>query len=99
MAPREVLADASPPRIIVEFFGIPRVRSGVERYDASAATLGELFAVLAVAFPAFAATCLDNGRLHSAFTANLNGREFIRDPATNLTDGDCVLILSADAGG
>ena len=38
-------------------------------------------------------------RLHPAFVANLNGDRFVSDPATPLGDDDCVLILSADAGG
>ena len=38
-------------------------------------------------------------RLHSSFVANLNGDRFVSDPATPLAEDDCVLILSADAGG
>ena len=37
--------------------------------------------------------------LHPAFVANLNGDEFISDPATVLSANDYVLILSEDAGG
>ena len=33
------------------------------------------------------------------FVANLNGDRFVSDPATPLGEDDCVLILSADAGG
>ena len=38
-------------------------------------------------------------RLRSSFVANLNGDRFVSDPRTQLTEHDCVIILSADAGG
>ena len=38
-------------------------------------------------------------RLHPSLVASLNGDRFISDPGTPLGDDDCVLILSADAGG
>jgi molybdopterin converting factor small subunit len=38
-------------------------------------------------------------RLQSSFVANLNGNQFVSDPETPLGKDDCVLILSADAGG
>jgi len=54
------------------------------------------------AAPAPAAPILfddDADRLRSSFRANLNGDQFISDPHTRLRASDCVLILSADAGG
>jgi len=42
---------------------------------------------------------VEAGRLHSSCRANLNGDAFVSDPRTRLSAGDCVLILSADAGG
>jgi molybdopterin converting factor small subunit len=38
-------------------------------------------------------------RLQPFVIANLNGDRFVSDPRTPLTEGDSVLILSADAGG
>ena len=38
-------------------------------------------------------------RLHPSFVANLNGDRFVSDPGDAAREGDCVLILSADAGG
>ena len=38
-------------------------------------------------------------RLRASFVANLNGDRFVSDPHTRLREDDCVLILSADAGG
>jgi molybdopterin converting factor small subunit len=82
----------------VEFFGVPRERAGVAQVDVSADTLGELLSTLASRLPSLAEFIVDK-RLHPSFTANLNGDVFVSDPATPLTKDDCVLILSADAGG
>ena len=49
-------------------------------------------------FPSLGAL-MDSGRLHSSFLASLNGDTFVSDPRTRLSKSDCVLILSADAGG
>ena len=82
----------------VEFFGIPRERARTAHADVAAATLGQLLAQLASRFPAFD-DVVAGDRLRPSFAANLNGDRFINDPATRLGDDDCVLILSADAGG
>jgi len=74
----------------VEFFGIPRERAGVPQMEVEAETLGQLFAKLEERFPSFA---------EPTFATNLNGERFVSDPATPLGQEDCVLILSADAGG
>jgi molybdopterin converting factor small subunit len=82
----------------VEFFGVPRERAGIAQLDVQADTLGQLLSTLATRLPSFAAFIVKD-RLHPSFTANLNGDEFVNDPATPLGKDDCVLILSADAGG
>jgi molybdopterin converting factor small subunit len=80
----------------VEFFGIPRERAGVAELEIQAETLGELFATLATHFPSLA-ELRQSGR--SPFLASLNGGRFVSDPDTRLSETDCVLILSAEAGG
>ncbi len=82
----------------VEFLGIPRERAGVAELELDAETLGQLLAALERRFPALKEV-VEAGRLRSSFAANLNGDQFVTDPLTRLTAGDCVLILSADAGG
>ena len=82
----------------VEFLGIPRERAGVAELDVDAATLGELLTTLERRFPTLGDVCA-SGELRASFAANLNGDRFIRDPHTRLASHDCVLILSADAGG
>ena len=82
----------------VEFFGVSRERAGIAERSANARTLGELLAILAADHPSLAELLPDN-HLHPALAANLNGDRFVRDPHTPLKDDDCVLLLSADAGG
>ena len=82
----------------VEFFGISRERAGIAEFELQAETLGQLLNVLVVRFPSLSEV-VQSGRLRSPFLANLNGDRFISDPATKLSESDCVLILSADAGG
>jgi molybdopterin converting factor small subunit len=87
----------------VEFFGIARQRAGVARAEIvlakNEATLGAVFAELTKVFPSLSGECIAEGRLRSGFSANVGGERFVSDPATILTENDCLLILSADAGG
>ena len=82
----------------VEFLGVPRQRAGVTELMVEARTLGQLLETLSTRLPSLSALIAGN-RLHPSFAANLNGDEFISDPGTPLGEDDCVLILSADAGG
>jgi molybdopterin converting factor small subunit len=86
----------------VEFFGVPRERAGLAELEMNADTLGQLWATLAARIPSFGKLISMDGQgshLHPAFVANLNGDRFVSDPGTPLAENDCVLILSADAGG
>jgi sulfur-carrier protein len=85
--------------ITVELFSIPRQRAGVPLVRIEAARLGEALAALAARFPELARDCFDGGALRPGIIANINGRRFVRDPATPLADGDRLLLMSADAGG
>lgn len=84
----------------VEFYGVSRQRAGIPEIDIDldARTLGDLLEVLADRLPELGELIADR-RLHPALVASLNGDRFVRDPQTPLQDRDCVLILSADAGG
>jgi molybdopterin converting factor small subunit len=86
----------------VEFFGVPRARAGLSGLELNAETLGELLTMLAAQIPSFGkfiGTDEQGSHLHPAFVANLNGDRFVRDPRTPLAENDCLMILSADAGG
>jgi molybdopterin converting factor small subunit len=82
----------------VEFYGVSRQRAGRADVDIRASTLGELLTILSAEMPALG-ELVDAGHLHPALAASLNGDRFVRDPQTPLADDDCVLLLSADAGG
>ena len=56
----------------VEFLGVPRQRAGITHIEIQAGTLGQLLGSLAVQVPSLA-DVISGDRLHSAFTANLNG--------------------------
>jgi molybdopterin converting factor small subunit len=82
----------------VEFFGVSRAYAGSPALEVRAGTLGELLQTLAAKNPSLG-KFIAADRLHPAFVANLNGDRFVSDPGTLLSENDCVLILSADAGG
>ena len=82
----------------VEFLGVPRERAGIAELDVQADTLGGCWGRWRRRCPALA-ELIAVDRLHPSLAANLNGDRFISDPETPLGDDDCVLILSADAGG
>ena len=85
--------------VTVEFYGIARRRAGVERLEVEAATLGEALDRLAEVLPDWADSCLRQGELARTFLASRNGHAFITQRCEPLTDGDSLLILSADVGG
>jgi molybdopterin converting factor small subunit len=83
----------------IELFGIPRHRTGVSQLEVDARTLGDALAAAGRTVPQLALSCLDGDRLRAGFLASVNGRMFVSDPGTPLLSGDCVLIVSSDAGG
>jgi molybdopterin converting factor small subunit len=86
-------------QVAVELFGIPRARAGIAQTTAAGHCLGDVFADLARRFPSLAETCIEGRNLRPGFTANLGGQRFVTEPATPLSEGDTVLLLSLDAGG
>jgi sulfur-carrier protein len=88
--------------IRVEFYGIARQRAGrpaIELEPSGSATLGAIIEELGQRLPEFGRACVAGGDLQPELAANLDGQRFISDPATSIRDGQCLLILSADAGG
>jgi len=82
----------------IEFLGIPRERAGLTEIEVDADNLGQALARVATRLPRLAAL-IDGDRLHPSIAANLNGDEFVCDPATPLAAGARLLLLSADVGG
>lgn len=87
------------PQVTVEFFGVPRLKAGIDRIELQAETVADLLQRLIDEVPTFAASCLAEGQLSKEYLLNLNGNIFTRDASQILKEGDEVLILSADVGG
>jgi hypothetical protein len=96
--PGEGAAMASGSRVIVELFGVPRLRAGVAEVALEAATLADLLAGLADRFPALSLRTPD-GRLSPHYRLSLDGQRFLDDLDEALPPGARVLLLSADVGG
>ena len=43
--------------------------------------------------------CFADGVPAAGWLLNINGDRFTRDPQTTLAEGDCLLLMPADAGG
>lgn len=89
--------------IVVEFFGVPRARAGVQQTQVLAgcdsAMLSEILVEVAKQYPNFGKSCVHQGRLLDGFVASVDGDQFVRDEETRVESGQSLLILSADAGG
>ncbi|MGH7304097.1 MAG: MoaD/ThiS family protein [Candidatus Rokuibacteriota bacterium] len=88
----------------MELFGMARLLAKTRMVDlelARPATLGGIFSSLAEKLPNLVGRVIDQskGSLIGACACNVNGLEFVRDPAAEIRSGDRILILSADAGG
>lgn len=87
------------PEIEVEFFGVPRLKSGVAGCFIAADTVDELLKELAVQFGGLVDTVIFDGRLHQAYQLVRGNSEFLKDPQTRLKHGDRILLMHMDAGG
>ncbi len=87
-------------RVVIELFGVPRLRAGVGRLEVEAARLDEALAALARACPALEGPVIGaEGRLHPAYRVSLDSARLLDDPATPLDEWANLLLLAADAGG
>ena len=85
--------------IEIEFYGVPRLRAGTNRLRLEASSVGQALRELAVACPGLRESVLPDGRIQPAYKLSLNGECFVSDPQTPLSEGDVLLLLSADVGG
>jgi hypothetical protein len=86
--------------IIVEFFGIPRLRAGQAEMVIEAETVAQALSVAQALFPGLEGLVLPGGVIGPSFRVSINGTRFVtRGLAERLAPGDHLLILSADAGG
>ena len=94
----------TPLTCTVELFGVPRLLAKTKEISLSlpqAATLSDVFSALAERLPVLAGRVInaESGSLLSGYACNLNGLDFIRNPAARINPGDKIFILAADAGG
>ena len=85
--------------IAIEFYGIPRLRAEARVLRVEASTVGQALRELGRLCPGLEGSVVEQGRIHAAFKLSVNGERFVSDPETCLTDGDVLLLLSADVGG
>jgi hypothetical protein len=85
--------------IAIEFYGVPRLRADARLVRVEASTVGQALRELGRVCPGLEGTVLRQGAIHEAFKLSLNGQRFVSDPETELTEGDVLLLLSADVGG
>ncbi len=85
--------------VLVEFFGVPRLRAGRAELAVPAATVAETLAAVERACPALQGLVQANGRLAPHYLLSVNGDRFLTDVSQVLQPGDKLLLLSADAGG
>jgi molybdopterin converting factor small subunit len=87
------------PQVTVEFFGVPRARAGRAEMQVRATTAAEALAAVAAACPALSGVQKYDGSLAPHFLLSLGGNRFLTDLNLQLSHGDRLLLLSADAGG
>lgn len=85
--------------ILIELYGVPRLRAGTGRVTVDAATLAEALDGLGLACPALDGAVVSGGRVLPSYRLSLNAERFVSDPETPLAEGDVLLLLSADVGG
>jgi molybdopterin converting factor small subunit len=83
-------------RVRVEFYGLARLRAGIAETGVVAATVGE---ALEAVEEATGLCAIAGDAVAREFLVSLGGTRFTTDLGQSLADGDCLLILGADAGG
>jgi len=85
--------------VIVEFFGIPRLRAGHVELAVAPGRVMDVLAELRARCPGLSDLLTHEGRLSPHYLLSLDGGEFLLDLRRELTSGQRILLLSADAGG
>ncbi|EYF05209.1 MoaD/ThiS family protein [Chondromyces apiculatus] len=85
--------------VVIELYGVARLRAGREALEVEASSLGEALLALGTRCPALSPHVVSGDRLAPSYLVAVNGRHLTADPTTPLTPGDVVVLLSADAGG
>lgn len=100
----EELAAVATFRLVVELFGVARLRAKTPTVPLvlpEGAQIQDVLAALADALPVLVGPVLtvDRHALVNGYTCNINGTDFTRNWSYPLRSGDHLLIFSSDAGG
>ena len=85
--------------IVVELYGLPRLRAGAERIELAAGRLEVLLATLALALPGLVPDIIADGKLTEHALIAIDGRSLLVDPGAEIPDGAVLVMISAQAGG
>jgi hypothetical protein len=91
------LSDSTP--VVIELYGVPRLRAGRGELPVRAATVAEALRSLESACPALAGLVRPTGRLAPHYLLSIDGSQFLDDLDRPLRPGQRLVLLSADAGG
>jgi molybdopterin converting factor small subunit len=93
------MSHAGDTAVIVELFGVPRLRAGCAEVRVVAGNVAEVLAALERACPGLGGLTRPTGQVAPHYLLSLDGQRFLHDPQEVLAPGSRVLLLSADAGG
>jgi hypothetical protein len=85
--------------VIVEFFGMPRLRAGRAELGVAPGTVAEVLARVERRCAGLAGLIRADGRLAPHYLLSIDGRRFVTDLTEEISAGEKLLLLSADAGG
>ena len=85
--------------VIVEFYGVPRLRAGVAELRVAPGTVAEVLAEIPQHCPGLSTLLTSSGELQPHYLLSINGERFVTSLAEALPVGTRLLLLSADAGG
>jgi molybdopterin synthase sulfur carrier subunit len=94
---REGVVSAPQP-VIVEFYGVPRLRAGRATLEIPPGTAADVLRAVSRACPGLGDLCVGD-RLASHYLLSRDGRMFLGDLSQPVVAGEHLLLLSADAGG
>lgn len=90
-------------RVTVEFLGLARRRAGrpaiALQFEGPQTSLGTILDELTQQLPNLGQELRAGRDLSPHWTICVEGQRFIRDPDTAIQDGQCLWVVSADAGG
>lgn len=85
--------------VVVEFYGVPRLRAGRDEMTVFGRTVGEVINAVRKACPQLTDLLRPDGRLSRHYLLSLDGQVFFTDLTEGVTAKSRLLLLSADAGG